>query len=261
MDEESWPVKVPEFDFTSKCVVVTGSTKGIGKAIAFAYAHANANVVVSGRNPKECDAAADEIRKLGGHAVGIRADVRRTEEIESLARQAAEQFGSPDIWVNCAGMALTKKILDVTPEDYDAVLETDLKGVFFASQAAARYMVEGNGGIIIQIASVGGLKGSNGLSLYGASKAAVINLTKTMAIEWSRYGIRVNAICPGYVETELNRETFSNEAFRDKVLREIPQRRLGTVEEVAAIALFLGSEQSGMINGEAIVADMGAICG
>ena len=116
-------------------------------------------------------------------------------------------------------------------------------------------------GKIINIASVGGLKGTSALSLYGASKAGVINLTKTMALEWSRYGIQTNAVCPGYVVTEINRAEFENEKFKEHVLKTLPQRRLGTVDEVAALVLFLASDMSGMINGEAIVADMGAICG
>lgn len=108
---------------------------------------------------------------------------------------------------------------------------------------------------------MGGLKGTSALSLYGASKAGVINLTKTMALEWSRYGIQTNAVCPGYVVTEINKAEFENEKFKEHVLKTIPQRRLGTVDEVAALVLFLASDMSGMINGEAIVADMGAICG
>ena len=128
----------------------------------------------------------------------------------------------------------------------------DAAGVMKASE---------KGGKIINIASVGGLKGTSTLSLYGASKAGVVNLTKTMALEWSRYGIQTNAVCPGYVVTEINKAEFENEKFKEHVLKTIPQRRLGTVDEVAALVLFLASDMSGMINGEAIVADMGAICG
>lgn len=262
MDKKQWPVKVPDYDFAGKTVVVTGSTKGIGKAIAMAYARCHASVVISGRSQEECSRVAQEIRNLGGIAEGIRADVQKLNEIVWLRDQAQQKLGSIAVWVNCAGTAITKKILDVTEEDYDLVMNTNFKSVYFSSQMAAQKMAEQkNGGKIIQIASVGGLKGSNGLSLYGASKAAVINLTKTMAMEWSRYGIQVNAICPGYVETEINKSVFENETFKDSVIKTIPQRRLGTVDEIAAIALFLGSDLSGMINGEAIVADMGAICG
>lgn len=262
MADTKWPVDIPDFDYTGKTVVITGSTKGIGKAIAFAYARCHANVVVTGRKQEECDAVAEEICALGGQALGVRTDVQKIAEIEALADKTEEKFGVADIWINCAGVAVTRKILDVTPEEYDMVMGTNLRSVYFGSQIAVSRMRKAEkGGKIIQIASVGGLKGSNALSLYGASKAAVINLTKTMAIEWSRYGIQTNAICPGYVETEINREVFANEKFREKVLRETPQRRLGTVDEIAAIALFLGSALSNMINGEAIVADMGAICG
>lgn len=262
MEKKQWPVKIPDFDYAGKTVVITGSTKGIGKAIAFAYARCHASVVITGRKQEECNAVAEEIRNLGGIALGVRADVQNINEIHWLADQAEQKFGHIDIWVNCAGVAITKKILQVTEEDYEKVMDTNLKSVYFGSQTAAERMsADHRGGKIIQIASVGGLKGSNGLSLYGASKAAVINLTKTMAMEWSRYGIQVNAICPGYVETEINKEVFANEKFREKVLHEIPQRRLGTVDEIASIALFLGSNLSNMINGEAIVADMGAICG
>lgn len=262
MGKKEWPAHIADPDMVGKTVVVTGSTKGIGKAIAYTFAKCHANVVISGRKQDECSAIADDINKLGGIALGVRADVQKINEIEFLANEAEKAFGKISIWINCAGMAITKKILDVTEEDYDRVMNTNLKSVYFASKIAAERMkAAGNGGKIIQIASVGGLKGSNALSLYGASKAAVINLTKTMAIEWSRYGITTNAICPGYVETEINREVFQNEAFREKVLHDIPQRRLGTVDEIAAIALFLGTDLSNMINGEAIVADMGAICG
>lgn len=262
MAEKNWPVNIPDFDYTGKTVVITGSTKGIGKAIAFAYARCHANVVITGRKQAECDAVAEEIGSLGGHALGVAVDVQQIEALEALADQTEQVFGTPDIWINCAGVAVTRKILDVTPQDYDMVMNTNLKSVYFGSQIAVSRMRKAEkGGKIIQIASVGGLKGSNGLSLYGASKAAVVNLTKTMAIEWSRYGIQTNAICPGYVVTEINKDVFANEKFRDKVVHEIPQRRLGSVDEIASIALFLGSELSNMINGEAIVADMGAICG
>lgn len=250
------------FDFSGKSVVVTGGTKGIGRGIALAFGRGHANVAVAGRHQEECDAVASEIRALGGDAVGIRTDVRHLPEVNALIDGTVAQFGGVDILINCAGVAVTKKILDLDEKDYDMVMETNLRSVLFASKAAAAQMKNsGKGGKIIQIASVGGLKGTSGLSLYGASKAAVINLTKTMALEWSRYGIQTNAVCPGYVVTEINKAQFEDEKFRERVVKTIPQRRLGTVDEVAAIVLFLASDASGMINGEAIVADMGAICG
>ena len=164
-----------------------------------------------------------------------------------------------DILVNNAGTAVTKPILQMDESDYDRVMATNLRGVFFASKEAAAVMAEqGRGGRIIQIASIGALKGTNQLSTYCASKAAVLSLTKTMALEWSRYGITTTAICPGYVKTEINAAQFRDEKFLANALKGIPQRRLGTADEVAAIALFLASEYAGMITGSAIVADMGA---
>ncbi|MCQ5055408.1 SDR family oxidoreductase [Agathobaculum butyriciproducens] len=256
------PVKMASYDMAGKTAVVTGGTKGIGKAIALAFGQCGANVVVAGRHEDECTAVAEAITSAGGHGKGIRTDVRNIDEIDALIAGAAENFGGVDILINCAGVAITKKILDLDVEDYDMIMETNLRSVLFASKAAAAVMkASEKGGKIINIASVGGLKGTSALSLYGASKAGVINLTKTMALEWSRYGIQTNAVCPGYVVTEINKAEFENEKFKEHVLKTIPQRRLGTVDEVAALVLFLASDMSGMINGEAIVADMGAICG
>ena len=155
-------------------------------------------MVVAGRHEDECTAVAEAITSAGGHGKGIRTDVRNIDEIDALIAGAAETFGGVDILINCAGVAITKKILDLDVEDYDMVMETNLRSVLFASKAAAAVMkASEKGGKIINIASVGGLKGTSALSLYGASKAGVINLTKTMALEWSRYGIQTNAVCPG----------------------------------------------------------------
>lgn len=262
MENAKWPVRLTSYDFTGKTVVITGGTKGIGYGIAMAFAQYHANVVVASRRQADCDKVAGQIRSLGGIAEGKSTDVQKVSEIDALIQFAVSKFGGVDILVNCAGIAVTKKILDMDEESYERVMSTNFKSVLFTSKAAAAEMVKaGKGGRIIQIASVGGLKGTSGQSLYGASKAAVINLTKTMALEWSRYGIQVNAVCPGYVVTELNKDVFENEKFRERTLKSIPQRRLGTVDEVAALVTFLASDQSYMINGEAIVADMGAICG
>ena len=259
MAQESWPVKLPDYRLDGKVAMVTGSTKGLGYAIAMMFAAFGAKVVVSSRHQEECDAAAKEICALGGKAVGIAADVGKTADVKRLIREAVGQFGGLDILVNNAGTAITKPILQVDEAEYDRVMDTNLRGVFFASKEAAAVMAEqGRGGRIIQIASIGALKGTNQLSTYCASKAAVLSLTKTMALEWSRYGITITAICPGYVKTEINAAQFQDEKFLGKALKGIPQRRLGTADEVAAIALFLASESAGMITGSAIVADMGA---
>lgn len=259
MAQDKWPVKLPDYRLDGKVAVVTGGTKGLGYAIALMFAAFGAKVAVSSRHQAECDAVAEEIRGLGGEALGIAADVGKVADVKRLIQEAVGQFGGLDILVNCAGVAVTKPILQMDEADYDRVMDTNLRGVFFASKEAATVMAQqGRGGRIIQIASIGGLKGTNQVSTYCASKAAVLNLTKTMALEWSRYGITTTAICPGYVKTDINAAQFQDEAFLARTLKGIPQRRLGTADEVAAIALFLASEYSGMITGSAIVADMGA---
>lgn len=261
-DIEKWPVKIPSFDLNGKVAIITGGTKGIGYGITMLLAYYGATVVVCSRNAKACENVASQVRALGGQSLGIAADVSCVEEIQILVDKVAKKYGHVDILINNAGIAVTEKILDTDIRTFDRVLDTNLKSVYFMSQAVADIMkTQKNGGKIIQMASIGGLKGSVALSCYGASKAAVINLTKTMALEWSRYNIQINAICPGYVMTEINEDAFADDKVREKALKGIPQRRFGTVDEVAALVLFLTSEASNMITGQAIVADMGATCG
>lgn len=178
MINKEWPVKMTSYDFSEKTVLITGGTKGIGYAVAMAFARCHANVVISGRNQEDCDRKASEICAPGGRAKGIRADVRKVEDIKRLVREIVACFGSVDILVNCAGIAATKKIVDLEEEDYDNVMDTNLKSVLFASKEAAKEMIQSQrGGKIIQMASIGGLKGNNGLSVYGASKAADMGST------------------------------------------------------------------------------------
>lgn len=262
MNENKWPVQIPNFDLKGKVAIVTGGTKGIGYAIAMVFANAGANVVISSRHQDECDKVANEIKSLGGTAVGIRCDVSDLEQITNLMAKTVEHFGQIDILVNNAGMAITKPILDTSEEEYDRVFNTNLKSLYFTSAEAVKYMKEScHEGRIIHIASIGGLKGTKNIATYSASKAAVLNLTKTMALEWARYGITVNAICPGYVKTAINEKEFEDEKFLQHTLKQIPQRRLGTADEVAAIALFLASEYSGMMTGGYLLADMGSVAG
>ena len=194
--------------------------------------------------------------------MGIKADVQNVEEIQNLVDRTVEKYGRLDIMVNNAGVAVTRRLTDMTEADYERVIDSNLKSVYFGAQIAAKQMIaQGEGGKIINMCSIGGIKGNNQLSIYGASKAGAINLTKSMAWEWGRYGINVNAICPGYVKTDLNAEQLENPQFKDKVLKGIPLRRFGTVQEIAALTLFLASDCCNMLTGEYIVADMGATLG
>lgn len=262
MNAEKLPFAMPTFDLNGKVAVVTGGTKGLGYGIVMAFAYHGAKVAITSRHQEDCDAVAEEVAAMGGEAMGIKADVQNVEEIQNLVNKTVERYGRLDIMVNNAGVAVTKRLTDMTEPDYERVIDSNLKSVYFGAQIAARQMIaQGEGGKIINMCSIGGIKGNNQLSTYGASKAGAINLTKSMAWEWGRYGINVNAICPGYVKTDLNAEQLENPQFKDKVLKGIPLRRFGTVQEIAALTLFLASDCCNMLTGEYIVADMGATLG
>lgn len=262
MNAEKLPFAMPSFDLNGKVAVVTGGTKGLGYGIVMALAFHGARVVITSRHQEDCDAVAKEVADMGGEAIGVKADVQNVEEIQSLIDKTVETYKRLDIMVNNAGVAVTKRLTDMTEADYERVIDSNLKSVYFGAQIAARQMIDqGEGGKIINMCSIGGIKGNNQLSIYGASKAGAINLTKSMAWEWGRYGINVNAICPGYVKTDLNAEQLENPQFKDKVLKGIPLRRFGTVQEIAALTLFLASDCCNMLTGEYIVADMGAALG
>lgn len=262
MNAEKLPFAMPSFDLNGKVAVVTGGTKGLGYGIVMALAFHGARVVITSRHQEDCDAVAKEVADMGGEAMGVKADVQNVEEIQSLIDKTVETYKRLDIMVNNAGVAVTKRLTDMTEADYERVIDSNLKSVYFGVQIAARQMIDqGEGGKIINMCSIGGIKGNNQLSIYGASKAGAINLTKSMAWEWGRYGINVNAICPGYVKTDLNAEQLENPQFKDKVLKGIPLRRFGTVQEIAALTLFLASDCCNMLTGEYIVADMGAALG
>jgi 2-deoxy-D-gluconate 3-dehydrogenase len=261
MDKNKLPFEMPSYDLSGKVAIVTGGTKGLGYGIVMTYAYFGAKVVITSRHQEDCDRVAQEVREMGGEAIGIRTDVGNVQEVECLVDETLKTYGRLDILVNNAGIAVTQSIEKMTEKEYDAVMDTNIRSVYFTSRAAFRAMKEQGGGRIINMASIGGLKGNYYLSTYGASKAAVINVTKSMAMEWGKYGVNVNAVCPGYVETDMNTENLNDSKFREKTIKTIPLRRFGEVKEVAAIAAFLASDAASIITGTQIVADMGTTCG
>ncbi|MGL6198846.1 MAG: SDR family NAD(P)-dependent oxidoreductase [Lachnospiraceae bacterium] len=254
--------KMPTYDLTGKVAIVTGGTKGLGYGVVKTLAHYGAKIVVTSRHQDDCDKVAKEITDAGGEAIGIRTDVQVKAELDALVEKTVAHFGKLNIMVNNAGVAITKPMLEMTEEEYNTVMDSNLKSVYFGSAAAAKQMIEqGEGGRIINMASIGGLIGTKNISTYGASKAAVLNLTKGMAIEFGKNNITVNSVCPGYVKTALNAEALDNPKYQERMFRTIPLKRWGKVEEVAAIVLFLASDFSGIMTGSYIVADMGTTCG
>ena len=247
-----------KIDVKGKICVVTGSTKGIGKGIAEALAENGGTVVICSRKQNECDAVAAEIReKYGVDAIGVSADITKTEAIENLFNTVMEKYGRVDVLVNNAGSAITKRAEDLTEEDFDHVLALDLRAVFFCSQAAGKIMIKQKSGKIISIASVLGVVADKQVLPYCVAKGGVLQMTRALALEWAKYNIQVNAICPGYVITELNRKELTDEKIGGGLLRKTAMRRFGEVEEIAGAAVYLASDASSYTTGEPIFVDGG----
>lgn len=244
-----------------KTAVVTGATKGIGRGIAFALAGHGANVVVVSRHLDECQKTAEEIAEsCGVETMPVAADVTQLAQIEALVEKAAERFGKIDILINNAGTAITKKAEDITEQDWDRVLNVDLKGVFFCAQAFGRKMIGQGYGKIVNIASILGLVGDKQVLPYCVAKGGVIQMTKALALEWAKYNITVNALCPGYVITPMNREDLQNEKISAHILKKVPMRRFGEVENMTEACVFLASDASSYMTGQAMVIDGGWTC-
>jgi len=261
-------IKMPSFDLTGKTAIVTGGTKGLGYGIAATFAGHGCNVVITSRTPSDCERCAEEINEKyakGGHVIGVAADAGKQADIDVVIEKTVAEFGQLNIMVNNAGISgKTAKILseDQNEENFDKVIATNLKGVFLFSKAAAGQMVkQGTGGKIINTASVGGLIGGVGVAPYGASKAGVLSLTRTMANEFARHGITVNAVCPGYVVTPLNEDIFSNPEIRSKMEKRTAVRRLGTVEEIAGPVLAMASDCFSYMTGTYLLLDGGQTIG
>ena len=247
------------FDLSGKVAIVTGGHSGIGKGIAEGLAEAGADVVISARRFELCREVCSEIEgKLGVKCLPVRCDVTNTGEVNNLIEATIKEFGKVDILVNSAGVGGSEKpVVEMSDEDWDATLDINLRGAFLCSRAVAREMIKQNEGKIINIISQYGLIAARNMSAYCASKGGLLQLTKVMALELVRYNIQVNAICPGYFLTPLNYEFFSTEPGKKLVERNIPMRRLGNVDELKGIALYLASPASSFTIGASIVVDGG----
>ena len=243
-------MKESVLELTGKVALVTGGAQGIGKAIALLLAQKGADVIISDINLEKAEETAREIEALGRRAMAIRANVAVVEEVEKMVQAIIDRFGQIHILVNNAGIARDKLLLRMTEEDWDLVLDINLKGTFNCTKAVIRHMSKQRSGKIVNIASVVGEMGNAGQANYSASKAGVIGFTKTIAREFASRGINVNAIAPGYIVTPMT--DVLPEKAKEELKRMIPMERLGQPEDVAQAALFLVSEASSYITGQVI---------
>jgi NAD(P)-dependent dehydrogenase (short-subunit alcohol dehydrogenase family) len=248
---------------TGKVAIVTGGATGIGRGIAEGLADVAANIVIASRRLEKCEEACEEISKRTGvKTLPLRCDITKKHEIQALVEDVLNEFDHMDILVNNSGIGGSEKpILEMVEEDWNNTMDTNLKGVFTLSQAVVRKMRErGEGGKVINVASIGGLIGFPNMSAYCASKGGCVQLTKVMALEWARYNIQVNAILPGYFDTPLNRDFFSSDIGKQIIKQHIPMKRLAQIEEIKGVAILLASQASNFITGSTIAIDGGHSC-
>jgi 3-oxoacyl-[acyl-carrier protein] reductase len=241
-----------------KVAIITGASKGIGKGIAVRYSQEGAAVVLASRSLDLLSAIVDQVRNEGGQAMALDLDVTRYESVEKVVNQTVERFGRLDIMVNNAGISMAKPSEDLSPQEWARALETDLYGLFYGCQCAAKRMIPQGGGTIINITSVYGLVAAPGRAAYCSSKAAANMLTKVLAIEWAKKNIRVNAIAPGYFRTELVQGVIDSGMLPlGAIEKRTPLGRIGEVPELLGLAVYLASEESAYMTGSVINIDGG----
>ena len=256
---------VSQFSLEGQVALITGGSRGMGEATAIGFAKAGADVAVTSRKLPDLERVANEVRNLGRKALAVETHMGRINQLQPLVDKVVAEFGKIDILVNNAGTNFFMPAIDMTEEGWDAVINLDLKGLFFLSQAVARVMREHGGGKIINVASVSGFRVQVPTGHYSIAKAGVIMATKVMALEWAEYSIRVNCIAPGAIETRLYDAIFSllpeDEAKvqKEAAAKRIPMGRVGEPREIADTMIFLASEASSYVTGQTFVVDGGSL--
>lgn len=250
------------FDLTGRVVVVSGASSGLGAQMARGYAAQGADLVIMARRVEKLEALAEEIRKLGRRCLPIQCDVTDSAMVDAAAKKAEVEFGKVDVLVNCAGSAKNAGVLNMTNDEWDFTIDTDMTSVFYVTRAFGNIMKKHNYGRIINIASMYGLVGNTAMDTvaYHTSKGGVVNFTRAVAAELAKYNITCNAICPGYFETELTVDTLKTEAFTAYMKATVPLGRYGVSGELNAGAIFLASDEASYVTGVILPIDGGYTC-
>ena len=240
-----------------KVAVVTGASRGLGRAIAVAFAEAGAAVALAARSRPHLDESAHAVERAGGRALVMTTDVTRYADVEALMDRTVAELGRLDIVVNNSGIARVTPLAELSPEEWQAVLGVNLTGVFHGCRAAARHLIPQRSGKVINLASVLGAVGLPGYTAYAATKGGVMALTRTLGVEWARHGIQVNAIAPGWFVTDMNEAAFADPRIHERLVRDVPARRTGRLEEIGPLAVYLASPASDFMIGQTIFLDGG----
>ena len=256
-----------EIDLSGRVALITGASSGLGTQFAKTLARAGAGVVLAARRVERLKSLRAEIEADGGDAHVVGLDVTDPMSIRAAVAHAETEMGGIDILVNNSGVSTTSKLTDISPEDFDYIFDTNTRGAFFVAQEVAKRMIARSkgeapgtftGGRIVNIASMAGLKVLPQIGVYAMSKAAVVHMTRAMALEWGRFGINVNALCPGYIDTEINHHIWQTEAGK-KMVQTLPRKRVGVPADLDAVLMMLCANESHFINGAIIAADDGYV--
>lgn len=247
------------FNLESKTAIVTGASRGLGKAMAQGLAEAGANVAVS--DISDCSKTVAEIKKSGQKAIALKTDVSKKSDIKKMVEKTIKEFGKIDILVNNAGIFRTAPAEKIKEEDWDKIMAVNLKGEFLCAQEAGKQMIKQKSGKIVNIASVAGLSAFAGSAAYNASKAGIILLTKTLAVEWGKYNIQANAVCPGSFATEMTKDFLKDKDFMQMIKTRTALARYGEPRELIGTVVYLSSKASDYVTGHALTVDGGWTAG
>jgi 2-deoxy-D-gluconate 3-dehydrogenase len=240
-----------------RVAVVTGASRGLGRAIAIALAEGGADVALGARSRPHLEESAHAVERAGSRALVATADVTRYGDVEALVERTVAELGRLDIVVNNSGVAVATPLADMSLDDWRRVVDVNLTGVFHGCRAAARHLIAQRSGKVINLASVLGAVGLPGYTVYGATKGAVIALTRTLGVEWARHNVQVNAIAPGWFVTDMNEAAFADSRTRERLVRDVPARRTGRLDEIGPLAVYLASAASDFMTGQTLFLDGG----